>query len=86
MNAPLPKAVRKYLEDHAEPEARDAATDPLFNDSFGQVLCIPAHGESESLFETLASIPPGPQGDNLILLIVNETPSTPEGVRETNAA
>lgn len=85
MNPPLPKAVRKYLEDHAEPEAREAATDPLSSDSFGHVLCIPAHGESESLFETLASIPPGPHGDNLILLIVNETPSTPEGVRETNA-
>jgi hypothetical protein len=51
---------------------------------YGHVLCIPAHGEGEGLLQSLASIPQGPLGEVLIVVVVNEARSSPDWVRDAN--
>lgn len=84
MTSRNPKAVRKYLERHAEPEVREVERLGRRTPAFGHALCIPAYGEHDSLFQTLDAVPTGPAGDNLIVLVVNETVDAPEWVRQSN--
>jgi hypothetical protein len=75
-------AVEKYLARHAEPEAAAAAG---LEGVFGHALEIPAYGEGDALFETLASVPAGPGGDVLIVLVLNARADSPAAVHEANA-
>ena len=74
--------IAKYLSRHAEPEARAAAGLP---GELGHVLVIPAYGESQSLFETLGSVPQGPAGDTLIVVVLNAREDSPAAIHAANA-
>lgn len=80
------KAVRKYLAQHAEPESALVRNGLPAARRYGHVLCIPAHGEGENLLRSLASVPKGPRGDSLIIVVVNETHASPEPFRRANQA
>jgi hypothetical protein len=71
----------QYLARHAEPEAALAGKLP---GSFGHALVIPAYGERESLFSLLGSVPGGPGGPVLIVLVLNARADSPRAVHETN--
>jgi len=73
--------IAGYLEKHAEPEAMLAEA---FEGSFGHAIEVPAYGETDSLFETLASVPEGPQGDVLIVVVLNARGDSPDEVHEAN--
>lgn len=75
------KPVSQYLSRHAEPEA--ALADRL-EGSFGHVLVVPAYGEGQSLFDTLGSVPKGPRGATLVVVVFNARADSPERVHETN--
>jgi hypothetical protein len=76
------KAQQQYLERHAEPEAKIA--DRLAG-TFGHALILPAHDEGDDLMQALQSVPTGPDGDVLIVLVVNASPEAPAWVHERNA-
>ena len=78
------KALRKYLDVHAEPESAWVREGLSPDRRYGHVLCIPAYGEGEGLFETLSSIPEGPSGEVLTIVVINETAASPEWVRDAN--
>lgn len=80
---PRPLTVPTYLARRAEPEAKAAER---LEGSFGHVLEIPAYGEREDLFATLGSIPSGPGGDVLIVLVLNARADSPAAVHEANEA
>lgn len=77
------KAVAKYLERQAEPEA--AAAQELAGE-FGHCLVVPAYGEGESLFAMIGSATAGPAGDTLIVLVLNARANSPEEVHRANSA
>jgi hypothetical protein len=77
-----PKAVQQYLDRYAEPEARIA---DLLPGTFGHALIIPAYDEGEDLMRALQSVPVGPEGDVLVILIVNAPPEAAAWVHERNA-
>ncbi len=77
------KPVAQYLSRHAEPEA--GAAERLDGD-FGHVLVVPAYGEGQSLFDTLGSVPRGPRGDTLIVVVLNAREDSPPPAHESNAA
>ena len=68
------RPVTQYLSRYAEPEA--AAAERL-SGSFGHVLVVPAYGEGQSLFDTLGSVPRGPRGDTLIVVVLNAREASP---------
>lgn len=74
-------ALAKYLDRHAEPEARAA---DLLDGKFGHALEVPAYGEGESLFATLASVPEGPLGQALVVLVLNAREDSPEDIHRAN--
>ena len=67
----ISKALRKYLERHAEPEARCAQPLSHRDVRYASVVVIPADGESELLPTTLASVPPCSSGRVLVVIVVN---------------
>jgi hypothetical protein len=71
----------KYLEAHAEPEAFIAK--PLGR-SFGHLLTIPAYGEGTEALNAVASVPKGPLGAVLVILVVNGREDSPPAIREAN--
>ncbi len=73
------KALRKYLAQYAEPEAARIRECLATDRRYGHVLCIPAHGEGEGLLHSLSSVPDGPLGEILIIVVVNETNSQGNG-------
>jgi len=77
------KASRQYVSRHAEPEA--AAADRL-EGAFGHVLVVPAYGEGRNLFDTLGSVPRGPRGNTLVVVVLNARADSRAGVHEANAA
>src|SRR6266542_2041418 len=82
----MPQAKRgtnKYLERYAEPEAELA--DRLVT-SYGHAVVVPAYGEGEKLVEALRSIPKGPAGPVLVVLIVNAKAAAPPWMHERNRA
>lgn len=76
-------SVQSYLANRAEPEAKAAAQ---LSGTFGHVVEVPAYGEGEDLFATLGSVPAGPQGDVLIVLVLNARAGSPRAVHEANDA
>ena len=75
-------AITAYLENHAEPESAVAGR---ISATFGHAIEIPAYGERESLVRTLASVPRGPRGDVLIVVVLNARRNSPPEVHEANA-
>ncbi|HEX9287520.1 MAG TPA: hypothetical protein VF999_09675, partial [Thermoanaerobaculia bacterium] len=73
--------VEKYLACGVEPEA--ALADKL-DEEFGHALQIPAYAETESLMDTLGSVPAGPMGRVLIVTVVNARADSPADVHEAN--
>ena len=77
------KAVSKYLQRHAEPEAEAASG---LAGEFGHAIVVPAYGEEESLFTTLGSVTAGPGGDVLVVLVLNARADSPREVHAANTA
>jgi len=77
------RAEKQYLERYAEPEAREFGA---FRRRFGHVLTIPAYGEGRELRNALASIPAGPLGDVLTVLVVNGRADSPRSMKDANLA
>jgi hypothetical protein len=77
------KAVTKYLSRQAEPEAALAEAIP---GTFTHALVVPAYGEGQSLFDTLGSVPKGPRGETLVILVFNARDGSPPAIHEANAA
>ena len=78
----MTKAVSKYLARHAEPEAR--AADALSGE-FAHALIVPAYGEGQSLFDALGSVPRGPAGDTLVVVVLNARADSPREKHDVNA-
>lgn len=79
----MSETIADYLADRAEPEA--ALADRV-SGTFGHALEIPAYGEEETLFDTLASVPAGPGGDVLVVVVLNARADSPASVHRANAA
>jgi hypothetical protein len=77
------KTIQKYVSRYAEPEALLAEK---LSGSFGHALIIPAYGERDSLFPLLGSVPAGPRGPVLVILVINARADSPSSVHEANAA
>jgi hypothetical protein len=75
------RAIAKYLGRYAEPES-DAAD--RLEGSFGHALVVPAYGEGESLFGLLSSVPGGPKGPVLIVVVLNARADSPPAVHEAS--
>ncbi|SRR6266852_181557 len=75
-------AVEKYLARYAEPEIRIVRG---LSRLFGHVIVIPAFDETEYLFRTLESIPKGPAGDVLTVLVINAPANSPPAVHSRSA-
>lgn len=74
--------IPAYLARDAEPEA--SLADRL-EGSFGHALEIPAYAETDSLFETLGSVPEGPLGEVLIVVVLNARAGAPAAAHAANA-
>ncbi len=74
--------IAKYLSHYAEPETRAAAS---LEGSLGHVLVVPAYGEDRNLVEMLGSVPEGPAGDTLIVVVLNAREDSPPKVHQANA-
>jgi hypothetical protein len=79
----MPNVHKQYLDRYAEPEARELGAHTR---RFGHVLTIPAYGEGQELQNALASIPAGPLGDILTVLVVNGRADSPPAMRDANLA
>ena len=67
-------ALEKYLAHYAEAEARSL---PSLGRTFGHAIVVPAYDEGTNLFTTLESIPEGPLGEVLTILVVNTPADAP---------
>jgi hypothetical protein len=76
------KAQQQYLERYAEPEAKIA---DRLTGTFGHALVVPAHDESDDLMRALQSVPTGPEGNVLLVLVVNAAPEAAAWVHDRNA-
>ena len=76
------KAVSQYLSRHAEPEAE--AADSLSGE-FGHALVVPAYGEGQSLFDALGSVPLGPAGETVVVVVLNAREDSPAHAHEANS-
>ncbi len=70
-------AVEKYIARYLEPEGRAVQK---VGKTFGHAIVIPAYDEGENLFRTLRSIPSGPLGEVLTILVVNAPADAPHWV------
>ena len=77
------KASRKYLAEHAEPEARLA--EALLGQDFGDALVIPAHGEGRTLLGVLEALPGSPRGRLLTVVVINARADSPAEMHTANA-
>src|SRR5262245_55484018 len=82
-SSPNEKAVSKYLERQAEPEAAGAQGIP---GDFGHAVVVPAYAEGDALFSMLGSVPSGSSGDVLIVLVLNARADSSEQARKANDA
>jgi hypothetical protein len=71
----------RYLAKHAEPEAAAAGN---LEGVFGHVVQVPAYGEGDELFAMLGSVPAGPRGEVLIVLVLNARTDSPPAVHAAN--
>jgi hypothetical protein len=77
----MEETIAGYLASGAEPEAALADRVP---GAYGHALEIPAYGEDETLFDTLASVPGGPEGAVLIVVVLNARGDSPAAVHRAN--
>lgn len=77
-------AMPRYLIGYAEPEARNLAALDLPHD-LGHAAVIPACGEGPELLQAIDSVPPGPLGVVLVLIVVNARQDHPESTHIANA-
>jgi hypothetical protein len=70
-----------YFTWEVEPEALLVER---FQGLFGHAIEIPAYGETDDLFETLGSVPEGPLGEVLIVVVLNARADSPSEVHEAN--
>lgn len=77
----MSERISRYLSRSAEPEA---ALLERFEGSFGHAIEVPAYAETDSLFQTLGSVPEGPFGEVLIVLVLNARADSPAEVHERN--
>ncbi|HLN92319.1 MAG TPA: hypothetical protein VK389_00525 [Thermoanaerobaculia bacterium] len=77
----MSETISRYLSQSAEPEA---ALVERFEGSFGHAVEVPAYAETDSLFETLGSVPEGPAGEVLIVVVLNARADSPADVHDTN--
>ncbi len=75
--------IAKYGARQAEPEARAVGA---LDGRWGHALVIPAYGEETSLFPLLGSVPAGPRGEVLIVLVINAREDSPAAVHSANQA
>src|SRR5512142_1736126 len=75
--------LSKYLSRHAEPEA---AVAPRIPGEFGHAIAIPAYGEGDSLFRLIGSIPSGPLGRVLVVVVLNSRADSAPEVQDANEA
>jgi hypothetical protein len=75
------KPITQYLARHAEPEALAADAIP---GKFAHALIVPAYGEGQSLFDTIGSVPHGPRGETLIVVVLNARADSPRKAHEAN--
>jgi len=80
----LTKAARKYLERHAEPEAKLAGALAELGAPYEAVVVIPAYAEYDLLLRTLASLPGSGRGKPLVVLVVNQRDACPDWASEVN--
>lgn len=80
----LSKAIRKYLDQHAEPEASYMHALADRGDTYAAVVVIPAYAENASLLETLSSIPACHAGRVLVIVVVNERDDSPTWAKTAN--
>ncbi len=73
--------VGKYLALYAEQDTRILEQ---IDGEFGHVLVIPAYGEDAQFEETLASIPCGPLGQVLVIVVVNAPENAPSLMLDRN--
>jgi hypothetical protein len=77
-------AVSKYLARYAEPEAEIALA---LDGQWSQVVVIPACGEGEWIWETVASVGRAAAGSpTLVILVVNATQGAPDRFHRANRA
>lgn len=69
--------VDKYLARYLEPEGQALQKVGM---TFGHAIVIPAYDEGENLFRTLKSIPSGPLGEVLTVLVINAPAEAPKWV------
>src|SRR5260370_38295716 len=70
-------AVEKYIARYLEAEGRAVQK---VGRTFGHAIVIPAYDEGENLFRTLRSLPSGPVGEVLTILVVNAPADAPDWV------
>src|SRR5262249_27228251 len=75
-------AVEKYLGRYAEPEIQSVRG---LRRSFGHVIVIPAFDENQRLVNTLDTIPEGPLGDVLTVLVINAPENATPDVHSRSA-
>lgn len=73
--------LHTYLARDAEPEAKAAAN---LEGQFAHVVCVPAYGEGDTLFAMLGSVPAGPRGETLIVVVLNARADSPPDMRKAN--
>lgn len=78
------KATQKYLSSHAEPENLQARKVTTSIGAFGHALAIPAQAEGAPLARCLSRIPAGPEGQNLIVVVVNACADASQAVIRSN--
>lgn len=79
------KSTRKYLSGHAEAEAQLVTYLTGVASQHGHGLVIPCYGEGEGVARALRTIPSGPRGPVLTIVIVNACSESPPWVHEANA-
>ena len=77
-------STKKYLATHADSESAKGSEFAQKMGCFGQALVIPACAEGEELGDCLASIPSGPQGRTLVVVVINATRDAPAGFLASN--
>lgn len=78
----MAKHIKKYLDNYAEDEVNHLKD---FNYNFAHVLIIPVYAEPDLLSGLLNNIPPGIDGDVLVIVIVNaHTESKADVIQQNN--
>jgi hypothetical protein len=70
-------AMGRYLERHAEPEARLAEA---VDRDFGHVIAVPVYDECDSFPALLRTVAAGPLGPTLLIAVVNARDDSAQGV------